>query len=633
MTINTVAFSQVKENSCDTVNIVAPAYLILNDTSIHLLKDSTAIVCNKYIVISKSNGYGIYEKIVGESKKHELVDKLFQLIIASSTQDTMLMKQNLMKAEDAYSPYSGKIIRNIKIQVLDPFGASISDTNLPVISSWGKALNKSHINTRKKTIEKKLMFNKNDEVDPLQLVENTNELSSLPYLQDATIIVTNSVGDSVDILVLAKDKFPWVPGIDIYGANHFTAYIKNVNIVGLGQSLGAGITMDTRSKPLFYLSDINYFNNNLYKQITSAVNYHISDNSKIYQLLLNRDIVPLSVRAGGGLEVSQTEENIVIDPTYVDNSSWYFKYRYYELWASYLFYDNSRYRSLKRINAYIVPCIAYYKKEYLYRPVVSIDTNSQFTNYTHILGNFALVKQKYYRTNFLMSFGKAEYIPYGFQAAITGGYTWTEFLTSPYFGLNFATTVNFRDVGYFFGNFAIGSHYSDKFTEGAVNLNFSFLSSIFKKDRYRYRFLASIKYTNGINRYSNNLLYLGEDYGFIGMRDEIWYGQKRLFIELNTISYTPWYIFGFRFAAFAFCSAGFIGDSNYPILKNQLLTSFGVGIYSKNDFLAFNSFQLRVAYFPITPSDISHFGVSLSTIGLIDQLNFLNTKPKIVDYK
>ena len=632
MILNSYTFSQREQNKCDTVNIIAPAYLVLNDSSIHINRDTTQIICSKYIVLTKKNGYTLYSKLVKESNKHELVDKLFQLLIASSTQDTMLIKKALMDAEDAYTPYSGKIIKDIEIQVLKPFGPTISDTNLPVISTWGEALNKSHISTNKKVIERKLMFQVNDTIDPFELVENTNELAGLPYLQDATIIVSDIKGDSVSILVLVKDKFPWLPGINIYDINHMSAYLTNVNILGLGHSLKAGLTMDAKSSPLLYLSDVNYYIDNLYKQIKSTVNYQISDNDITYQLMLNRDIVPLSVRAGGGLEVTQREENIGIDPTSINKTVWYFKYRYYELWTSYLFYDKSKKNKANRKDVYLIPGVAAYKKDYQYRPYVAIDSNNRFENYTRLLSNFAIAKQNYYRTNYLKSFGKAEYIPYGFQATITGGYTWSEFMKSPYFGFGLAVTEYFNNVGYFFGNIEIGSHYSTKLEQGALKLNLSFLSSIFNKDRYKYRFLANLNFTNGINRYTNDLLYLGEDYGFIGMRDNAWYGQKRMFLELFTIQYTPWYLFGFRFAMFGFCSAGLLGESDHPIFKNQILSSVGIGVYSQNDFLAFNSFQFRVAYFPVTPSGISHFGVSFSTIGLIDQLSFLVTKPHVVEY-
>ncbi len=620
-------------NECDTVRIIAPAYLVLDDTSIHVSRDTVEIICDKYIVLTKKNGYSLYKKLVGESEKHEFVDKLFQGLIAASTQDTMLIDKAIMNAEDVYKPYSGKIIRNISIKVLKPFGASISDTNLPVVSKWGQALNKSHISTNKWVLRNKLMFKENEKVNPFEFVENTNILSSLPYLQDATIIVTNAVGDSVDVLVLAKDKFPWLPAADIYSINKMTAYLTNVNILGMGHSLKVGMTMNTKSIPTVYMSDIKYYNNNIYKQISVAGVFTISDNSQKYQFLLNRDVVPLSVRQGGGVEISQIQENIVIDPTDIDRNLWYFKYRYYELWTSYLFYDKTKKDKDDDNHTYFIPAIATYKRDYLYRPFVSIDSNTRFVNYSQLLGNIAVVQQSFIRTNYLMSFGKAEYIPYGFQATVTGGYTWTEFMQKPYLGFGLKGTRHFKDLGYIFGEFQVGSHFDKELLQGAINFNLSFLSRTIKQNRYRYRFFVGGKYTRGINRFTNDLLYLGEDYGFIGMNDKVFYGQKRIFMEFYGISYTPWYFLGFRFAVFGFCSGSFLGYEGTPLLKNQFLSSFGFGIYTKNDFLAFSSFQVRLAYFPITPSGISHYGLSFSSTGLLSKMNFLKTKPQVVKYK
>lgn len=632
LAIVTRVAAQSNENKCDTVIITAPAFLVLEDTTIHVKRDSTSIICRKYIVITKQNGYSLYSKIVGESQKHKIVDQLFNLLIASSTEDTMLIKDNMMKAEDAYKPYAGKVIRNIKIQVLKPFGPSLSDTNLPVVSNIGNALNKSHLSTTKGTIRRKLMFKENETINPYELVENATVLAGLPYLQDATIIVTDATSDSVDVLVLAKDKIPWVPAIKIISINNMTAYLKHINMFGSGQSLQAGVTMNTKGSPMFYISDINYYGNNIYNQIDGAVNYHIGDYDQKFQLLLNRDIIPLSVRTGGGIEATQQEENTIIDPTYINQSRWYFKYRYYEMWISYLLYNKAKRDNQDNNHLFFIPGIAAYKKDYLYRPHVSIDSNSMYSNYTRLLGNFAVVNQNYYRTNFLMSFGKAEYIPYGIQATLTGGYTWGEFIELPYLGVGFTAIQHFKNFGYLIGNFQIGSHISKKLVQGAINLKASHLSSLVNGRRYKYRFLTSVNYTTGINRISNDLIYLGEDYGFVGTKDEEFYGQERLFAEFYAISYTPWYFFGFRFAVFGFASTGMLGYEDTPLLKNKLLSSFGIGIYTKNDFLAFNTLQVRVGYFPITQNGVSHFGISFSSFGLFDNINFLQTKPQVVQY-
>ncbi len=455
----------------------------------------------------------------------------------------------------------------------------------------------------------------------------------MPYLQDATIIVTSTTGDSVDVLVLAKDKFPWLPDVQVYDINKMSVYLKNVNLVGLGQSVGSGLTIDTKSKPVAYLSDVNYYVDNIYKQISGAINFHVSDNDQSYQVLLNRELIPLSIRLGGGLELTQTEQNIVTDPTDINTSAYFFKYNYFDLWSTYLFYKVNKYSHKKDEHTYIIPGVALSKREYLYRPFVSADSNSMFNNYTSILTNVALVKQDYYRTNYLTDFGKSEYMPYGFQFSVTTGYSWAEFMNKPYLGFGVIMTKHFGKIGYLFMDLGIGSHFLDKLEQGAVDINLSFLSIAYKKNRYRYRLFTKVSYTTGINRMTNDLIYLGEDYGFMGMNAKAWYGQQRLFLETDFIAYTPWYVFGFRFAMIGFGSIGMIGSDSYTIMHNQILSSVGIGMYMKNDFLAFSSFQVRVAYSPVTPDGASHFGISFSTIGLIKQISLLGTKPKVVTYE
>lgn len=626
------AIAQSELNSCDTVTINAPAYLILEDTTIIVHNDSTAIICKKYIVLNQKRGYNLYSKILGTSQKHYIIDDLLKSLIERSNQDTMLAKQNMMKAEDAYTPYTGKIIRNIKIQVLKPFGQSINDTNLRPITTWSKALNASHIDTRDYIIRNKLLFKQYDTINPLELVENTNEITNLPYLQDATIVVRNATTDSVDVIVIAKDKFPWMPYADYSSINNFSGYLKQVNMMGLGQSLGVGIAYKSSSAPSIYVSDVNYYIDNIYQQISGAFNFNISDNSETVQVIVKRDLIPLSVRLGGGTDISKIRENIVLDPRGIVEDAYYVDYMNYEVWASYLFYNDKNQKNKHLRNTYLIPGISLSKRQYNYHPIVTPDTNSMYQNYANLIGNIAFVKQNYLRTKFVRAFGKAEYIPYGFQICFMGGYSWMEFIKNPYLGFRFAATSHIDNFGYLVNNLQIGSQINKNMVQGVVSLNLSYISSIINRQDYKYRFTISGNYTTGINRITNDLIYIGEDYGFVGLSNNAIYGQQRLFTEMDLISYTPWYLLGFRFAMFGFCSAGMIGDAEAPIFHNQVLTNIGIGVYIKNDFLAFNSLQFRVGYFPSTPAGISHFGISFNSVGFFDQIDFLNTKPGIIQY-
>jgi len=628
-----VIYSQVQENACDTIEIKAPAYLILNDTSIHVLTDSSVVVCERYVVLTKKNGYSLYSKLIAQTEKHVLLEDLFQSLLQNGGQDTMLIKIAGMKAEEAYTPFSGNIIRRIKIQVLDPLGSSVGDTSLPAVTKWGNALNKSHIKTSNLIVKQKLFFKENDTINPFQIVETTRVLTDLQFVQDVSIVVFNTESDSVDVLVLVKDKFPWMPSPRFYTVNHMMLYLKNVNMFGLGQSLGVGINYDKNSSPNIYVSDINYYIDNIYKQISGAVNYHISDYDRLYQIILNRELIPFNTQTGGGLEISQREENIGIDPTYHDKSAWYFKYRFYEVWASYLINNDQKNKRSTNKKPNFIPGITINKKQYLYRPFVSADSNNRFVNISSLLGNLALVKQSYYRTNYIANFGQAEYIPYGYQLSLTTGYSFSEFRNRPYLGMGGAFNVHFERAGFLWANFDIGSYIDNGMEQGAVFVNMSFLSDIFKIGMLRNRLLVKLNYTDAINRYTNDMLYLGDDYGFLEIDETAWYGRQRLFFDLTYISYAPFYLLGFRFAVYGFAGAALLGSDKHSIFYNQVLGSIGLGTYIKNDFLAFAPFQIRFAYYPITPEGESHFGISFLSNDIIKQFNFLHTKPHIVEYR
>ena len=129
------------------------------------------------------------------------------------------------------------------------------------------------------------------------------------------------------------------------------------------------------------------------------------------------------------------------------------------------------------------------------------------------------------------------------------------------------------------------------------------------------------------------MLYLGDDYGFLEIDETAWYGRQRLFFDLTYISYTPFYLLGFRFAMYGFARTALLGSDKHSIFHNQVLGSIGFGSYIKNDFLAFAPFQIRFAYYPVTPDGESHFGISFISNDIIKQVNFLYTKPHIVKYE
>ncbi|MDP2723439.1 MAG: hypothetical protein Q8O72_11840 [Bacteroidales bacterium] len=619
--------------TCHTLSIQPPAYLLLRDTSIHVLHDTTITVCEQYILLTESNGYTFYDKLLSASDKHLFLKDVYRMVLSGPPPDTALQKMKLIQAQDVYKPYAGKPISKIRIQVLKPFGPVVADTNRPIVTDLERGLNSTHFNTREWIIRDKLLFSENDKVDPMIMVENTRMLTNLSYLQDASITVMPSQGDSVEVLVLVKDKFPWLIIPRINSPSYIQLYAKQANIVGLGQGLGLETTYQTSSQPKIYMSQINYTVDNVYKLISGDFNYQVANNNQLIQLRFDRQLIPAKVHWGGGIEISQTAQNIITDPTHQDKSLYYFKYMYYDVWMSHLFTLNKFVSAKNAGKVFVIPGIRFNKTNYSEHPLVNIDTNSQFYNYDFILGNLVLARQDYYRTNYLTNFGKAEYLPFGFNTSITAGYSWTEFMNKPYLGLGFALTTHINDFGFLLGRLDVGSHFVGNLQQGALKANLLFLSDLHETANNKYRFKSEFGFTTGINRFTNDLLYLGDQYGIIGLSKETFYGQQRIFAEASIIDYTSMYFAGFRVALIGFVSAGTLGPEDIKIFNRQLISSFGGGVYIQNDFLAFSSLEFKMAYFPYTPQGVSHFGFTFSSENLLNRINFLFTKPQQVVYQ
>src|SRR5262249_24996144 len=112
------------------------------------------------------------------------------------------------KSEDAFKPYEGKIIRHIVINQYK-FEKTFTDTSKSINYFGTRILNSLHNNTKEWAIRDNLFIKENTPVLPNLLADNERYLRSLPYIQDACIIVQPKTGspDSVDVYVITKDVF------------------------------------------------------------------------------------------------------------------------------------------------------------------------------------------------------------------------------------------------------------------------------------------------------------------------------------------------------------------------------------------------------------------------------------------
>jgi hypothetical protein len=70
---------------------------------------------------------------------------------------------------------------------------------------------------------------------------------------------------------------------------------------------------------------------------------------------------------------------------------------------------------------------------------------------------------------------------------------------------------------------------------------------------------------------------------------------------MQTQSYAPWDLIGFRFGPFFNFTLGILGDEKTGFENRKVYAQIGLGVIIKNDYLVFNTFQLSISFYPVMP--------------------------------
>ena len=106
----------------------------------------------------------VYAKIYNKSQEKKFYKFLHKVLFRSVDASEISNKKRQNSASIApipYSNYNCKIIRNITIETLDPYGFSAENKNSIPTNKLEKIGNSLHIKTKNWTIRNLLLFNKN----------------------------------------------------------------------------------------------------------------------------------------------------------------------------------------------------------------------------------------------------------------------------------------------------------------------------------------------------------------------------------------------------------------------------------------------------------------------------------------
>ncbi len=628
------------EDLYDTLRLLEGSRLLLAGQKFKYKKDTIIVIhsgLDYHVRYPRGQAGDIFfDSLEERASKKRWTRELHNVVITApptpDIQDSMLTRLSV----DPYISHGGKVIRNIRFTKLEPFGPTIYDTSRIAGSKIEKLGNNIHRVTRDRVVSNHLLFRSGDLVDPNEISDNERILRQLPFIQDVRIYLeeTSPGSDTVDVRVVTKDAFSIGAGGLLNDFDVGKLDIFESNFLGLGHELHAIFYWDGNKSP-WLGHEIYYMMHNLGGSfINGLLRYQQVFETESYQLGLDRRFVTPNTKWAGAVNLERTRTLRYIEFDDSIGTEVPIKYNIYDGWLGRAFYLRSK-RNPTRNRLNFVLSSRLYWNQYIDRPEVDENNFYIYQNRTGWLSSLAISSQSYFRSNLILDFGRTEDIPQGLLFSLTGGLERNEFNTRLYAGLLLSQGRYIGKFGYLYTKLEAGGFFlkKDYIEQGAVNFRVDYFTPLFIINRLKFRHFISANFVQGINRFEDEYIGIGDDHDIYGFRYGRPLGTKKIFLNYEVDAFTPIYLYGFRFVFFGFTDFGLIGPSTKKLHDGPFYSGFGVGTRIRNERLVFPTISIRLGYYPNHPEKDFPLFLHFSGEERLNIDNFNVTKPNIASFK
>lgn len=586
-----------------------------------LLTSCSAILCD-----AQQNGSNITEK----------PGKLLQLVVNAVKKgkvDSSALSEN---NEHYFLPYEGKVIRKISIRQFG-FDQNFNDSSKRENNFGTRLLGKMHRTTRGWVIRDNLFIKENTRLNAYNLADNERYLRSLEFIQDARIYIYKVAEDSVDVEVVTKDMFSISIQVKDGRPGNFNAEISDVNVLGMGQTLGLNALVQKNGQPSFGYGVLynktniahSYMNASvIYSTINPDITNGKQDEHALY-LHLQLPLVSQHSRYAGGFTLGRYQSyNIYQLP---DSSFYHYGYNYFDSWVGW----NIGSRELLRgssVKDRKVIALRYFNNEFFQRPSqVKELYNFKYDSREGLLAQVTFFRKEFYKANYIYGFGATEDVPDGYNLCFTGGLYRQLDLKRIYAGVE-ANRYIASDRGDFLQYFLKAGAFINKgeFQDKMLLVGASAFSRLMVKGNAKLRQYISLSYSKLVNRVGLSQFDLNNNFGLRYFSGDSLFGTQRISLHTETFLFLKYKLLNYRFAPFAFADASLYTPEHLPFYKSDAYYGIGCGLRIRNENLVFGTIEFRFAYFPRTPDDMEHFKMTLTTnIGFRRTISYIS-EPEII---
>ncbi len=553
----------------------------------------------------KADTTQIYKNIESYSSKSNFTKFIYWLIFKPIERDSSkshpTKKRYRKFIQKPYRAFEGKIIRNIKIVTLDPFGYSVKDTAVTSQIGILKAANSLHIKSLRINIRNLLLIRENQPFDSLLVKESERLVRTRNYVNDVLFYVyaTQKNSDSVDILIQEQDNWSLIPGFSI-SPTKISVELTDKNFLGLGHEFRNDYSWFSKRRANAYKA--NYFIPNIRNTfINSTLNYSKDEEGNdTRSFAVDRPFFSPFARWAAGIEFfHQFRKDSIYnhDQTRILQK---YKFNSQDYWVGnsiQIFKGNTEYdRTTNFISA-----IRYLRIRYNEKPDELYDTLNIYGDEIFYLAGIGISTRNYVQDKYIFKYGVTEDVPVGRVFSITGGYQIKNKMERLYLGARISSG-HYYPWGYLSSEIEYGTFFRNSHAEqGAISAGLIYFTGVREIGKWKLRQFIKPSITIGLNRFSYDSLTIKETYGLDGFNSTNLTGTKRLLLTLQTQSYAPWNLIGFHFGPFLNYSIGLLGDDVSGFRRSKLYSLISLGVLIRNENLVISTFQLSISFYPLIP--------------------------------
>lgn len=571
----------------------------------------------------------VYTRIRNYSKKNKFTQTLHKLLFKAKKPRK---KEELLIQTDTAN-YDGKIIRHINIVTLDPFGHSVADTT-QMPRNWGERTgNRLHLKTKKIAIYNLLLFKRNSTYDAYKVQESERLIRSQKYVTAVRITkkLAGQASDSVDVTIRVLDSWSTIPKFSI-SSNQMSIGFKEKDFFGSGQQLEYRYTNrfdDGRNG-----NEVTYTVPNIKNTYIGTTLYYKMDLDNNYLKSINVERLfysPLTQWAGG-VYVGQSFRKDTLQAPDMTFAFQPFKYNFQDFWAG---KATKVHEDSDNGITNLVTTARFLNVDYSEAPSDEYDPTHFYSDEKLLLTGIGLNRRKFIKDSYIFRNGQTEDVPIGRIYGLTFGYQYKNQMWRPYAGAQFSFG-NYYRLGFLSMNFEAGTFFHQSKTyQTAFLMETNYFTKLYNIGTWRLRQFVNPRIVLGSNREDiiGDQLNINDQNGLAGFNAAV-YGTSKMVLSLQTQTYSPHAVLGFRLNPFFNYSIAVLGSPDNAMLRSKPYSKFTLGVIVSNDYLVFSSFQLSLSYYPSIPYQGDNvFKTNTFETTDFGLQSFELAKPRVVDYK